>query len=729
MNAYLALIKLNLRLAFRERSVLFFNYVFPLIFFFAFGQFIGDGNASAGAMLRIVPMVIVIGILGSGLFGAGIRAVVERETGILRRYKVTPISPAPILVASMVTGWLLYLPSAVMIILLSHLLYGMPLPARPVSLFLLVSLACFAFRAIGLIVAAVANSVAESNVLIQILYMPMLFLSGATVPVSSLPATAQIFSQFLPASYLNTGIQHIMLRSEGIAANWQSVAGLVLSAVAGTFIATKLFRWEKDEKLPRKAKVWVLAVLGPFLVLGTYQSWSKDHIYEARRLDRDIRRNHRRLIRNAAIFVGDGSVIANGALLLENGRIAEVYRETPPSPESLRADAVEAAGKTILPGLIDLHVHLGSTGGSMEDGATFDLARTERRALASQLFCGVIAVRSLGDFANVTFRLKRDMERGVWQGAELFAAGPLFTTPGGYGTHFLKSAPQPVRDEAARELVRLPETPEQAAAMVTALKQQGARTIKVVLDSGYAGSPFQRMDRAILNALGRQAKAEGLALAVHTGDTADIADAAAAGATTIEHGAREKIPDALFAVMKQSGIAYVPALTAVEAAAHFQQRRADLLSRTLVQQVAPNPEFLRHTRAAIESGQGPALLSPANLELQMENLRRAWEAGVTLATGTDAGNPLTFHGPSIHRELQLWVHAGIPAAVALRGAGSNAARILGAESRIGLIAPGYEASLLIVDGNPLADIAATERISSVVFKGERIDRQDLFDQK
>lgn len=729
MNAYLALIRLNLRLAFRERSVLFFNYVFPLIFFFAFGQFMGDGNASAGAMLRIVPMVIVIGILGSGLFGAGIRAVVEREAGILRRYKVTPISPAPLLVASMVTGWLLYLPSAIMIILLSHFLYGMPLPERPLSLFALITLACFAFRAIGLIVAAVANSVAESNVLIQILYMPMLFLSGATVPISALPSGAQIVSQFLPASYLNTGIQHVMLRSEGIAANWQSVAGLVLSALVGTFIATKLFRWEKEEKLPRKAKAWVLAVMAPFIVLGVYQAWSKDHIYEARKLDREIRRNHTRLIRNAMIFVGDGTAIPNGAILIKEGKIAAVYKDTPPSPESLRADAIEAAGKTIMPGLIDLHVHLGATGGSMESGETFDLGKTQRRALASQLFCGVIAVRSVGDFTTATLALKRDMDRGVWQGAELFAAGPLFTARGGHGTEIMKNAPEAFREQADREFVRLPESPEQAARMVIELKKQGVDTIKAVLDSGFAGMPFQRMDRGILNAVARQAKTEGLRLAVHTGDAADIADAVAAGATTIEHGAREKIPDTLFALMKQQGVAYDPTLSVVEAVTHFQQRKADLLSRSLVQQVAPNPDFLRQTRSAIESGKGASFPYPANVDQQSDNLKRAWQAGVTLVTGTDAGNPLTFHGPAIHRELQLWVQAGVPPSVALRAATSTAAKILGAEDRIGMIKPGYEASLLIVDGNPLIDIAATERISSVLFKGERVDRQDLFDQR
>ena len=108
MRAYLALIKIDLKLALRDRSVIFFNYLFPLIFFFVFAEMMG--SARGGGIANVVTMVLTIGILGNGLWGAGMRAVQEREKNILRRFKVTPISPAPILVASMVTGWLIYLP-------------------------------------------------------------------------------------------------------------------------------------------------------------------------------------------------------------------------------------------------------------------------------------------------------------------------------------------------------------------------------------------------------------------------------------------------------------------------------------------------------------------------------------------------------------------------------------------------------------------------------------------
>ena len=111
-----------------------------------------------------------------------------------------------------------------------------------------------------------------------------------------------------------------------------------------------------------------------------------------------------------------------------------------------------------------------------------------------------------------------------------------------------------------------------------------------------------------------------------------------------------------------------------------------------------------------------------------ENLARAYRAGATLVTGSDAGNVLVHHGPTVHRELQLWTAAGVPNAAALRAATFNSARLLGAHQRIGRIQEGFDANLLLVDGNPLQDISATERISAVIFKGEPIDRSELFDQ-
>src|SRR5436190_14769163 len=217
MRPYLALTKLDIKLALRDRSVIFFNYLFPLIFFFVFSGMIG--SARSGGIGNVVTMVLAIGILGNGLWGAGMRAVQEREQNILRRFTVTPISHAPILLASMITGWLIYIPAVLLICTLAHFIYGMPVPERPFSLLALISLGVFAFRSIGLILASIVNSAQESTIAIQLLYMPMLFLSGATFPTTILPGWAQIVGQFLPATYLVTGFQSVFLRKETLAQN------------------------------------------------------------------------------------------------------------------------------------------------------------------------------------------------------------------------------------------------------------------------------------------------------------------------------------------------------------------------------------------------------------------------------------------------------------------------------------------------------------------------------
>ena len=272
MRPYMALTRIDIKLAMRDRSVLFFNYLFPLIFFFVFSGIMG--SARTGGIGNVVTMVLAIGILGNGLWGAGMRAVQEREQGILRRFKVTPITPAPLLFASMVTGWLIYLPSVLLVCTLAHFLYGMAIPDRWFSTFVMITLGVVAFRSIGLILASIVNSTQESTITIQLLYMPMLFLSGATVPVKFLPVWAQAAGQFLPATYLVAGLQSVLMRGEPLSSNGPAILALLVTVVLATFISVKIFRWEKEEKLQPEAKLWLLAVLSPFLLMGFYRAFA-----------------------------------------------------------------------------------------------------------------------------------------------------------------------------------------------------------------------------------------------------------------------------------------------------------------------------------------------------------------------------------------------------------------------------------------------------------------------
>jgi imidazolonepropionase-like amidohydrolase/ABC-type multidrug transport system permease subunit len=727
MKSYLSLIEINLRLAMRERVVLFFNFVFPLIFFFAFGQMMDASMGGVG--VRVVSMVLVIGVLGNGLFGAGIRAVVERETNILRRYKVTPISAAPLLVASIVTGWLLYLPVIFMMLGLSHFMWGVEFPSEWPSLLILLSVGVWAMRAIGLIVASVVNSTAESNIIIQLLYMPMLFLSGATFPISMLPDWAQVLSQFLPASYLHSGMERVMIRHENIAANLTPVIALLISTMVATLIAVKIFRWEKDEVLPKTAKLWLLVVGLPFITLGVYQAYSSENIDESLALEREMRRDRTRLIRGARIFVGDGRVIDSGGILLKNGKIAEIYDGAVPAPDTLNAEAVEAAGKTVMPGLIDAHVHLGAPGGVPVNAAEIDFTNQMERALRAYLYSGVTTVKSAGDATGGVLAIRQRINRGTRQGAELLLCGPLFTTAGGYGTEHFAAVPELMRLRAEGEFLRLPATPAEARQMVKDLAAEGVDGIKAVLETGRAGAVFNRLDVAILNALAEEARAQQLPLVVHTGSAQDVADAIESGASGIEHGTfREELTGELLAALVAHGITYDPTLSVAEGFAQLASGEFSLLSRSLVEQVAP-PGMIGATRAAFLASRQQTGTEEGNhsirLEIGKENLRRAYEAGVVLVAGTDSGNPMLLHGPAIHRELQLWVEAGVPPAAALQAATYNGAKLLRSADRIGLIQPGYEANLLIVDGNPLEDISVTERISAVFFRGERIDRAGL----
>lgn len=278
MKTYLSLIAIDLKLAARQRAVIFFNYLFPLIFFFVFAMFFKSPQNPGGAMTYVLTMSITLGVLGNGLFGAGIRSLQEREMNILRRYKVTPITPTPLLVASMVTGWFIFMPYIVLVICLAHFIYRMPWPPQFVSLLIFVSIGLIAFRSLGLVIASVANTMQEGTILVQLCYFPMLFLSGATFPAEMFPRLVQIISNFIPATYLVFGMRGIMLNNQNLITDWKWVGALVITTAVGLTVGTKLFRWEKEEKIRRSAKLWIVAVLLPFVILGAYQAISGQNV-------------------------------------------------------------------------------------------------------------------------------------------------------------------------------------------------------------------------------------------------------------------------------------------------------------------------------------------------------------------------------------------------------------------------------------------------------------------
>jgi imidazolonepropionase-like amidohydrolase/ABC-type multidrug transport system permease subunit len=726
MKPYIALIKIELKLALRQRTIIFFNYVFPLFFFFIFAQV--NHAEQGGAITQIVAMVSTIGIIGNGLFGAGMRAAQERENNTLRRYKVTPIGPLPLLVSSMATGLILYLPYIAIMLTLASQIYHMPVPKELPSMLIFISIGVIAFRAIGLIVASVVNSVQEGVILVQLLYFAMLFLSGSTFPLTQMPKWLQDVTQFIPATYLVSGLEGILLRNENLLQNVSALGALLVTVILATFVSTKIFRWEKEEKIKPSAKLWVVAVLVPFFILGGLQAVTHDNVEKSKVTERESRRGRTRLLRNARIFTGDGRVIESGSLLIKNGKIEEIYEGAAPDAKALNADPIEASGKTILPGLIDMHVHLTAPGGIADNNFNPNTQKYFLGALAAYLHSGITAIKSVGDPLDRTLEARELVNSGRRLGSQFFICGPLFTTEGGHGTEYFKYVPAQYRDKALNQFVRTPKTPEEARKMVDELKAQKIDGIKAVLESGVAGANFNRLDTNILNAIVDQARKQGMPVTVHTGNAQDVADALKAGTNGIEHGSlRDKIPDQLFVQMAKQSVYYDPTLSVAEGFRDLRSGNTFLLNRSLVQQVGPK-DLLASTLKYMQSVKKGVFDFPIELDIAKDNLLRAWKAGVTLVTGSDAGNPLVFHGPTTQREVQLWIEAGIPAPVALQAATANSAKFLGAQDRFGTIRKGLDATLLVVDGNPLQDPKALEVISNVFLKGERVDRSSLFDQ-
>ncbi|HEY8835305.1 MAG TPA: amidohydrolase family protein, partial [Chthoniobacterales bacterium] len=450
--------------------------------------------------------------------------------------------------------------------------------------------------------------------------------------------------------------------------------------------------------------------------------------------DRERARTHDWLIQNARIFVGNGKVIESGAVLVSNGRIENIYEGNSPDAKSLNADAIDAAGKTILPGLIDVHVHLGASGGFPEDFTKYDPAKAAERALESYLYCGVTTVRSAGDRLDDLLKWRQHFGSGEKLGTDLFFCGPLFTAEGGHGTEYARFIPEAMRASFNAQFVRTPTNADEARRQVDDLAAQHVDAIKGVLEAGVPGYTFNRMNLDILRAVVEEAHGRKLPVAIHTGNSQDVIDAVALGTDSVEHGSFiDEISDATIAEMKSKGIAYDPTLSVVEGFTNFAKGDTTLLKRSLVQQVTPK-DLLSGTEKAATSEQFKGLRDglehyPMSLQTGSNNLLKAWRAGVMLVTGSDAGNFLVMHGATVQHEIELWVAAGIPAEVALQAATNNAAKLLRADSHIGTIEKGKDATLLVVDGNPLQDVRALSAISAVFLKGERVARTQLFEQK
>ena len=267
-NAW-TLTKIRMRLALRNRAFIFFSLIFPLIFLFLFLGLFARSNVAA--VPYMLASVLAITVMGS-FWGLSIQLVTFREQGILRRFRVAPVGPGAMLASSILSNYILTLPTVAIEFALARRIFHMSQWGNVGGVFLLITLGIVTFAALGLIIASVTNSTQETQVINQILWSAFLFLSGATIPLPILPLWIQHFALFLPATYLVTGLERVLVARVNTLQVSAELIALAVSAAMAFFLSQQLFRWEPEAKVAPRAKVWAAATIIPFLLLGIWEN-------------------------------------------------------------------------------------------------------------------------------------------------------------------------------------------------------------------------------------------------------------------------------------------------------------------------------------------------------------------------------------------------------------------------------------------------------------------------
>lgn len=389
---------------------------------------------------------------------------------------------------------------------------------------------------------------------------------------------------------------------------------------------------------------------------------------------------------SATVLVGeDLAPWQDTTVLIQDGTIIEVGKEEDIGIPS-GATVLDLKGYTLLPGLIDLHVHLGSP--ELEVGQEPRLLTMPkliadwvrfvpgtRRALLNH---GVTTVRSLGDEYKWITDFRQQLLDGVLEGPRLFAAGPIFTTKGGHPV--LTFGTDPMSD-----MVRLPTTPDEARDLVNELVN-GARSVDLIKVVQERGDPkrlsLEPIPPDVLRAIVTEAHKYDLPVIAHWGTQEDLKDVLAAGVDGLEHlearGVMEGWPMEILDLLLVSKVPLSPTL--------------------MVTDVVIEPDVHKQLRKRVEDFH---------------------VAGGRIVLGTDAGMPGVPFGASVHRELELLVESGLTPQEALRAATSEAAKELRTD-HIGAIEPGRTADLMVVPNNPIQDIQAIKNVVMVFREGRLV---------
>jgi len=408
---------------------------------------------------------------------------------------------------------------------------------------------------------------------------------------------------------------------------------------------------------------------------------------------------HALVFRDVRVFDGVAAH-AHMTVVVRNGHIETVSSDAA-VPEG--ATVIDGDGLTLLPGLFDAHTHIPTP-----------------QNLEQWLMFGVTTVMDMFSMPAMVARVREEQSATGEPGrADVFSAVNLVTIAGGHGTEFGGPPPPTIGG------------PDEAQRFVDERIAEGSDYIKIVYD--FYGTPGNRVedgtiwrgrlpsiDRVTLGAVIRAAHARGKLAVVHALNLESARHALEEGADGLAHLFVDAVPDAEFLERAaRSGLFVVPTLSLLEGYAGNVERVSLADSSVRAYLAPPLEAYLRLTGAMADQ-----IPDPDEWLLRLkETVRRLESAGVTLLAGTDAFlNPGTTPGLGLHEELAALVDAGLSPTAALTAATSIPAEVFGLTDR-GRVEAGRRADLLLVEGDPTADIGATLKIVGIWKRGVRVDRE------
>lgn len=384
------------------------------------------------------------------------------------------------------------------------------------------------------------------------------------------------------------------------------------------------------------------------------------------------------LITNVHIIIGDGGELFNQNLYIKKGKIEKISDR----PIQLKnVLSIDGTGKTLMPGLIDCHVHIQGLKCQNEQESDRYLSEEIPSVFAERVLpYGVTTVKDLCAPRHFIYKLRKKLKSGEITGPELLVTGPNFTAPNGHPASTLGGNNPWIRKELADEI----SSPEQVHKAVLRLKKEGVDFLKLTYQGGqyrYFDTELNisKLDKSLMEQIIREGKENGLKTTAHVFYKENVRELLQAGIYGIEHGVLDEAlspDDDLIKLWKESGARFVPTVNAMT----YEK-------------------------------------DPNRLKNSIHNLKILYDAGIPIAMGTD--NMIeAMSCDTVHKELQYYTEAGLKPMEALTLAAENAAEHLGISHRKGTVREGKEADLILLVKNPAEAISNLQFIDKVFIKGK-----------